>query len=206
MPAKGHQKYDWNAIKVQFLLSDLDDFASFVKSIGLPLNITKSKEAKGISEMKRNVIDREHERARQALIQDPIREREDRRIKTLKQLEDAGRALNAAVMNRIIPDLHLTQRIEGESNTDWANRVTADSVRDKALTPSELMALAAAQKIADELTRKAAGLEDFDWENYEKNQQAVEKSNSLRFEIVSTSGAKPLDQLEYAPEDKKARA
>jgi hypothetical protein len=184
------------------MLSDHKDFRAFCAERGLPLHLCNRPQASGIAEKKRSIIEKQTQEIRDVILAEPFREREQRKLKVLKELSDGGRALRAAVMNRLIPDLEVTQRKEGETQEQWAARIHAKETQAKMLTPGELMALSAASKVADELVRKAEGLEDFDWEDAERNQKVLDKAGALRFEVVKTSGAKPLDQLEHAPEDR----
>lgn len=202
-PSKRRTKYDWELITVQFLTTDHADFRSFAVEMGYPTSIVNNSRARNLAEKKRRVITAQTDRIKQSLLAEPLREREARKFTVLKELENAGRALQAVVMNNILPDLEITRRKEKEPVEAWIERLKTPAVAEFRLTPGETMALGVALKHADDLIRKAAGLEDFNWDHAEQTQKALAKAGKLEFEIVHTSNAKPLDQLPHAPEDRK---
>lgn len=188
---------------IQFMTSDHVDFAAFLKEMGYPVSFVQRKEARGIASQKRRVRSAMEEQIRQATLAEPLLKREQRKFEVLKQLEDQAGALRQAIQVRLVADLTVTQRQATEDQVTWAMRVKVMQNKGEALRAGELMALAVAQKNVDELMRKASGLEDFDWENAQRNQEMLVKSQKIEFEIVKTTNAKPIDQLPWAPEEKK---
>lgn len=187
------------------MMSDHAEFRPFLADMGYPASIAASKRARDLALEKQRVMSAQAERMRQAILAEPLRARETRKFKVLEELERGGRALHAVVMNNLLPDLELTRRREGEPVTEWIQRLKDPDVAKHRLTPGEAMALGVALKHADELMRKAAGLEEFNWEDEELKAKALSKAGKLEFEIIKTSGAKALDQLPIAPEELAAR-
>lgn len=199
---KGRRKYDWTMLSLQFMMSDIADFRLFLSKMGYPKGAATLPPARAIAEKKRRFLDELEAKVRDKVVSEPMLERSQRRFKVLKELSNAGQALRACVMNRLIPDMQMTARQEGDTPKTWSERSSDSS----ALTSGELMALAIAQKHADDLIRKAEGLEDFDWEHEEKAQRAIAKATKLEFEIVQTTNGKPIAELPWAPEEKKGTA
>ncbi len=196
-------KHDWNLVSIQYMTSDIVEFATFLKVMGYPPGLAQRPQARRIAQEKQRVRAAMEEQLRQAVLAEPLLAREKRKFDVLKELEDTGRALRQVVMNRLLPDLALTSRQPNESPQEWMQRLRSAHVQDNALTPGAIAALSIAQKNADELIRKAAGLENFDWENAASNQKAIEKAGKMEFEIVQTSGGRPIAELPWAPEEKK---
>ena len=94
------------------MLSDHKDFRAFWAEAKRPLDLCNRPQARGIAEKKRSIIEKQTQEIRELIQAEPFRAREERKLKVLKELSDGGRALRAAVMNRLIPDLEVTQRKE----------------------------------------------------------------------------------------------
>lgn len=187
------------------MLSDLEDFDSFVKASGLPKNVGKCLEARKLAEKKRSVIQRVKDSIVESLLKDPIRQREEKRIKVMTELEVLGERLKSAVMTRLNADSILSSIQQGETAESWGARIIKQQQDKKLLASGDLLALAGSARIADEILKQSVGLEDFNWEStLGKQAKLIEKAEKrLQVEIVSTSYARPLDQLPHAEEDKQ---
>lgn len=204
MATTTRHKHNWTELTAQFMASDFDDFGAFVRSMGLPPALAKAVEARGIAERKRGVIKRLEVRIHDAILADPMRKREEKKRKILDDLEKLGDRLKSSVMVRLNVDAVQTNAIAGESPEQWAARIAALQATESIMAPSDLMALAGAARVADEIVRKATGLEDYDWESEAREAKLKQKGKrSMEIEIVKTSHARSLDALPIANEEKK---